>query len=340
VRARYPIAAGETERAWKSATRARVLDLLRGLLPAATLTNLGLAGSGRAFEYLLTKLLASELPECRALAGELHRELDQVIPAFVRRGIDDRYGTPAAARLRARVAEFAALAPERTREPAPAGVRLVEADADAERRVAAALVFAATDRPLGSIASEFGPLLSAVAEARENRRDRLPRAFEHAAYTFEITANFGAYRDLQRHRLLTQERQLLGTWLGYDVPPDLDGYRLADPFRQALDQAAEAHRQLDDRLGSDLAQYVVPLAYRMRWYMRVNLRELCHLVELRTTPQGHPDYRQVAQQMFRQVHDVHPALASTIRFADLSPGDELERRASERRIDERLRTLG
>jgi thymidylate synthase ThyX len=182
--------------------------------------------------------------------------------------------------------------------------------------------------------------LPAVAAARENRRDRLPRAFEHAAYTFEITANFGAYRDLQRHRMLTQERQSLGTWLGYDVPPDLDGYGLADPFRQALEQAATAHRQLEDQLGSDLAQYAVPLAYRLRWYMRLNLRELCHLVELRTTPQGHPDYRQVAQEMFRQVREVHPALASTIRFVDLSPGDELERRASEQRIDERLRALG
>lgn len=340
VRARYPIIPGETERAWKAATRARVFDLLRGLLPAATLTNLGLVGSGRAFEYLLTKLVASELPECRALAGELHRELDQVIPAFVRRGIDDRYGAPAAARLRARAQEFTALAPERAHEPTPAGVRLVEADADAERRVAAALVFAATDRPLANADPDLSQLLPAVSEARENRRDRLPRAFEHAAYTFEITANFGAYRDLQRHRMLTQERQLLGSWLGYDVPPDLDSYGLADPFRQALEQAAAAHRQLEDHLGCDLAQYVVPLAYRLRWYVRVNLRELCHLVELRTTPQGHPDYRQVAQEMFRLVHEVHPALASTIRFVDLSPGDELERRASEQRIDERLRALG
>ncbi|MFZ0216269.1 MAG: FAD-dependent thymidylate synthase [Candidatus Dormiibacterota bacterium] len=341
VRAQHPIAAGESERAWKAATRARAFDLLRGLLPAATLTNLGLAGSGRAFEYLLTKLLASSLPEANALSGELHRELSEVIPAFVRRGVDERYGAPAAARLRARTQELAAFAPPASHEGAPFGVRLVEQDPDAERRVAAALLFAVTDRALGEIGPEpdLRRLLGTVAQARHNRRDRLPRAFEHAAYTFEITANFGAYRDLQRHRLLTQERQALGTRLGYDVPPDLDDYGLGGAYREALEQAGAAHRQLTDRVGSDLAQYAVPLAFRLRWYVRVNLRELCHLVELRTTPQGHPDYRQVAQEMFQLVQQAQPALASTIRFVDLGPGEELERRASERRTDDRLRSL-
>src|SRR5205807_2028862 len=99
IRERFPIEPDETDRAWKSATRAKALDLLRGLLPAGTLTNLGLFGNGRAFEYLITKMSASELPECQALANDLHRELAEVIPSFVKRAIDDRYGKPAADRL-------------------------------------------------------------------------------------------------------------------------------------------------------------------------------------------------------------------------------------------------
>ncbi|HSR22217.1 MAG TPA: FAD-dependent thymidylate synthase, partial [Candidatus Eisenbacteria bacterium] len=226
IREAHPREPDETERAWKSATRARALDLLRGLLPAATLTNLGLYGNGRAFEYLLTKLATSDLPECRALAGELHAELAQVIPAFVRRALDERYGGPTAAYLseaRRRVAELAPRA--RAQEP-PAGpqVRLVGHDPDAERRVVAAALFPASDLPLEALDGadvDVDAVLSALLDGRGNRRHRAPRALEHASYTFEITANFGAYRDLQRHRMLTQERQPLGTVLGCDVPPDL-----------------------------------------------------------------------------------------------------------------------
>ena len=139
--------------------------------------------------------------------------------------------------------------------------------------------------------------------------------------------------------MLTQDRQLLGTALGYDTPPGLVDLDLGGEFATAVDAAAEAHRKLEADLGPALAQYIVPLAFHVRWYFRVNLREVFHLCELRTTPQGHPDYRWVAQQMFLRVQEVHPRLASYARFVDLSERDELERRAAERRIDEKLGAL-
>jgi thymidylate synthase ThyX len=181
-------------------------------------------------------------------------------------------------------------------------------------------------------------VLRALMDGRANRRHRPPRALEHAQYTFEITANFGAYRDLQRHRMLTQERQLLGSGLGCDVPADLVRYGLAGRFGEAVERAAAAQRALEPALGAAVAQYAVPFAFRLRWYFRANLREVYHLCELRTTPQGHPDYRHVAQEMFRRVQEVHPRLAAHARFVDMGPGDELERRASERRIDQKLAT--
>jgi thymidylate synthase ThyX len=345
VRERYPIEAGESERAWKSATRAKALDLLRGLLPAATLTNLGLYGNGRAFEYLVTKMSAHELPECRRLAEAMHGELSQVIPAFVRRALDDRYGQPAAERMESVRRALGAAAPRDAAEPhpRPVSVRLLEWDREAERKVVAAALFPHSDLPLvelGEAAVDSDAVLEALLGGRANRRQRVPRALEMATYTFEITANFAAYRDLQRHRMLTQDRQLLGTALGCDVPDELAGYGVAEPFQEALERAADAHRMLERAAGPALAQYAVPLAYRLRWYFRCNLREVFHLCELRTTPQGHPDYRHVAQEIFRRVAEVHPRLAAYARFVDLTPGHELERRASERRIDEKLRELG
>jgi thymidylate synthase ThyX len=161
----------------------------------------------------------------------------------------------------------------------------------------------------------------------------------HAEYTFEIVANFGAYRDLHRHRMLTQDRQLLGTALGFDVPPGLVELGMADRFFAAVEAAAGVHARLERDAGPALAQYVVPLAFRVRWYFRANLREVYHLCELRTTPQGHPDYRWVAQEMFRRVAEIHPRLARYARFVDLGSGDELERRKSERRIDDKLNAL-
>jgi thymidylate synthase ThyX len=340
VREAHPLEPDETERAWKAATRARALDLLRGLLPAATLTNLGLYGNGRAFEYLLTKLAASDLPECRHLAGEMHVELSQVIPAFVRRALDERYGTPAAAYMAEARRRLAALAPRDSEEPACPGpsVRLVDHDPQAERKVVAAALFPHSNLPLAELSGrdpDVEAVMRALFAGRGNRRHRVPRALEHASYTFEITANFGAFRDLQRHRMLTQERQFLGTGLGYDVPAGLAEYGLDERFRTAIEQAAEAHRAMVGSMGPALAQYAVPNAFRLRWYFRATLREVYHLCELRTGIQGHPDYRHVAQEMFRRVQEVHPRLVAGARFVDLGPGDELERRASERRLDQK-----
>jgi thymidylate synthase ThyX len=341
IRARYPIEPGETDRAWKSATRAKALDLLRGLLPAGTLTNLGLFGNGRAFEYLITKMAAQELPECRRLAADLHQELALVIPAFVKRALDDRYGGPAAERMERIREATAAIAKRGATEPAAGpSVRLLEFDPDAERKVAAAALFPYSNLGFEEQTADPAQVLEALLGDRANRRQRAPRALEHAQYTFEIVANFGAYRDLHRHRMLTQDRQRLGTSLGYDLPPGLAELGMADRFRAAVEGAAAAHRSLEKDAGPALAQYVVPLAFRVRWYFRANLREVYHLCELRTTPQGHPDYRLVAQEMFRRVAEVHPLLARYAGFVDLGPGDELERRRSERRIDEKLSALG
>jgi len=345
IRRRFPLEAGETDRAWKAATRAKALDLLRGLLPAGTLTNLGLFGNGRAFEYLITKMAAHELPECRRLAIDLHGELAAVIPSFVKRALDDRYGRPSAerlARIRTEVAGLSRRVIQIEPQSGPS-VKLIEYDPDAERKVVAAALFQHSNAGLEEQHGDPAKVLEALLGDRANRRQRAPRALEHATYTFEIVANFGAYRDLHRHRMLTQDRQVLGTALGYDLPPGLadlgPNLQLDSRFAAAVEAAAAVHGRLERDPGPALAQYLVPLSFRVRWYFKANLREVYHLCELRTTPQGHPDYRWVAQEMFRRVGEVHPRLARYARFVDLGPGDELERRKAEQKLDDKLSAL-
>jgi thymidylate synthase ThyX len=339
IRERFPLEEGETDRAWKSATRAKALDMLRGLLPAGTLTNLGLFGNGRAFEYLITKMAGHELPECRGLGMDLHHELELVIPSFVKRAVDERYGSPAAERISRIRSETARSARRLRRAGSGPSVTLLEHDPDAESKVVAAALFPHSDATWKDLGGDPATLLEAMLGDRANRRQRAPRALEHAQYAFEIVANFAAYRDLHRHRMLTQDRQLLGTALGYDVPTGLAELGLESRFRSTIEAGASAHARLERDAGPALAQYVVPLAFHVRWYFRINLREIYHLCELRTTPQGHPDYRWVAQEMFRLVSEVHPRLARYAKFVDMGPGDELERRRSERRLDEKLSAL-
>lgn len=353
VRAHAPRDDDVSERAYASATRARMFDLLRGLLPMATLTNVGLFGNGRAFEHLLTKLYASSLAELQSLAAALQRALDDQIPSFVKRAKSER-GRANQAYLRETRQETEALADavaHRLRgvvspvnDAVP--VTLVSFDPDAEARVVAAILYPHLDVPLAEAraladamtADERASLIRAYTGMRGSRFHRPGRAFEEARYTFDLLADIGAYRDLQRHRMLTQERQRFGVQHGYVVPPEIDEYGLGEPFRAALEQAGAAVEAIAADLPEE-AQYAVPFAYRVRWRVTLTLREAYHLCELRSAPQGHPGYRRIAQEMYRQIAAVHPLLAEGMRFVDMNEY-ALERLDAERRLDEKRRRLG
>jgi thymidylate synthase ThyX len=358
VRARAPREEGVSERAYASATRAKACDLLRGLLPMATTTNVGLFGNGRAFEYLLTKLYAAPLAELNELGGAMQRSLDDLIPSFVKRaksergrqhqehlrGMRDRVAKTIED-LRLQIADWEAANPQSTIHNLQPGVSLVEYDRDAEAMVAAAILYPHLEAPLSNVrelvgripADERRALVRAYVGERSSRFHRPGRAFEEPYYTFDILADIGAYRDLQRHRVLTQERQRFGVSHGYETPPELVEAGLDDLYRRAIEGAAEVY----EAIGADMpeeAQYVVPLAYRVRWRVRLNLREVYHLAELRSAPQGHPGYRRVAQEIYRHVAEVHPSLAEGMRFVDMSAA-ELERLEAEKRLDAKLERL-
>lgn len=349
VRARTPRDAQTTERAYASATRAKALDLLRGLLPMATYTNLGLFGNGRAFEYLLTKLYAADQSELRELAVQLQHALDALIPSFVKRAKNER-GAAYQAYLRGsrkRVKQIVDDMPIADVSNNLASTCTLQSyDYDAEQRVVAAILYTHSDAALEDVrqavdamtADERREIVRAYVGERVNRFHRPGRALEEARYSFDILADLGAYRDLQRHRMLSQERQSYTFAHGYITPNELVEAGLADEYRRAIDHATEAFAAIESDF-PDAAQYVVPLACRVRWRVTMNLRELYHFAELRSSPQGHPTYRAIAQDMYRLVAAIHPSLTDHMRYVDMNDY-ALERLDAERRLDAKLGVRG
>ncbi len=359
VQAYTPQDTSTSERAYNSATSAKTWDLLRGLLPMATLTNVGLFGNGRAFEYLLVKLAASSHAEVRMLGLAMQQELDKMIPSFVKRAKTERgdqyarylstnrdrtkllaqkflgQSKPAATRHLLQVGKAA-------QHSASSTVQLVEYDPDAETKIVAAILYPHTDLTFEQIkehvvslsTSEKAGIIKTYIGERGSRFHRPGRAFEETYYTFDILADLGAYRDLHRHRVLTQERQHYSVRHGYVIPPELEAAKLAQPYREALEYAAET-TELIRRDLPDAAQYVIPFAYRVRWRIKLNLREVYHFVELRSSRQGHPSYRAIAQEMYQSIRAIHPALVTNMHFVDLNDYT-LERLAAEQRIDTKL----
>lgn len=329
VRERLPREEGTPKWAYNASVKARALDAIRGLLPASTLTNLGLFGNGRFFESLLIKLKTHPLQEMQDLAELSQEELDKVIPSFVRRAKKSNSHFPAMAKHRSDVRlamqKMAAQFPSRSSGGKESGVVLVDYDHDAEDHVLAAALYPEMHLPFPQLLKHVRTLtpeqrdriLDSYLAGRTNRRHKPGRALEHAYYTFDILADFGAYRDLQRHRMLTQQRQFLSTNHGYVLPELVSDAGLEQDYSEVMDSAVEVYNKIAADFPRE-AQYAVPFGYRVRWYFTVNLRALVWLCELRSMAQGHPAYRRVAQQMFLEVEQVHPRLARCFKFVDLN----------------------
>ncbi|MEW6748570.1 MAG: FAD-dependent thymidylate synthase [Candidatus Micrarchaeota archaeon] len=330
-----------SERAYNSTIRAKTCDILRGLLPASTLTNMGFFGDGRAFEYLLTRMYGSGLAEVKGLAGSMQKELSSVIPSFVRRA-NDKHGASMQEYLARVWKDVHALAHTHDAPDGGESITLVDYDKDAEDKIATAALYPHMRMPMEKVkeivakmdAQEKADVVKAYINERGNRRHKPGRAFEHAHYTFDICANFGAYRDMHRHRILTQQRQPLSTHHGYKLPSELVEAGYESEFKDVMDAAKNAYSEIWKKHPEE-AQYVVPLAYNIRWYMSFNAREAYHMLELRSSMQGHPDYRHIAQEMSRQMEKAHPSIASGMKFMDMNEY-ALERLEAEKRIDKKI----
>jgi thymidylate synthase ThyX len=347
-RAKYPKSPDDSDGVYRSVIRAKALDTLRGLLPAATTSNVGLFGTGQAYEALLLRMYAHPLEEVRACADMMLAELRQVIPAFLSRVDQPNRGVRSVEYLadtrsafeRAATPILDASAPiERRSALIDDDVTLTDFDPDGETKVIAAALYSVSAAPDSELmatasrltASERASLLHAYVGARTNRRHKPGRAFERTSYRFDILADYGAFRDLQRHRLLTLEWQPLSTRHGYTEPAAIEEVGALNEWRTVMDRSADLYESLASEGLKNIAPYAVVMAYRVRFYMEMNAREAMHLIELRTAPQGHPSYRRICQLMHRAIRDVagHREIAAAMQFADHSEV-ELERLQAER----------
>ncbi len=334
---------------YNGSTKAKALDILRGLLPASTLTNVGITGNGRAFEYLLTILFSSSLKEERDLATKIKRELDTTIKSFVQRS-NDKYGKILQKYFQETKTRASQLAKKNLIGTVPKkGItKLVEYESESKalnRIIAAILYEQSPSIPYHTVLSNVKKvalskkhqIIESFAKIRKNRRHRPTRAFEITWYTFDLINNFGMFRDLHRHRVLTLSRQLLTTDHGYVIPKEMKILGIEKDFRDCMHNTKEVFNKIRKK-HPEQAQYVVNFAYNYPYFIHLNLREACHLIELRTVPQGHSDYRKVVQDMFRQINKVHPHLSKIIKFVDLKEY-ELERFESEKKSEEKRQKL-
>jgi len=337
---------------YRGSTKAKALDILRGLLPASTLTNVGITGNGRAFEYLLTILGSSELREERDLASKIKIELDTTIKSFVRRA-DDKYGKAFQKYLKDIKNKTKSIIAKEIKSKPTTGIITKLVDYESEK--------IAMDKIITSIIYEQSPstsyqnilqqvkifskqkkikIINEFVKLRTNRRHRPSRAFENVYYTFDLCNNFGMFRDLHRHRALTLERQLLTTDHGYNIPNEIKILGIEKDFEDCMSNTKETFDKIRKK-HPEQGQYVVNFAYNYPYFMKFNLREACHLIELRTVPQGHADYRRVVQQMlqmFKEINKIHPNLSRIMKFVDMKEYD-LERFESEKRTEEKRKNL-
>ncbi len=331
----------ENDTAYKFSIRAKACDIARGLLPLSALTNMGVYGNGRAFEYLLTTLLADPLSEVRDMAGILNDSLRQVIPAFVKRATNER-GVKYRSYLEKSEKDISSLVgalhamPVRTKS---SSVKLVEYDKDAIEKIIAGLIYNHTNisyteaykQAKSLSATKKEKYLKALRVHRENRHHKTPRPVEEPVVAFDIVADWGVYKDLMRHRVLTRHRQLFTNDLGYLLPREIEMTGFTKTYCDAMDEAAEVYAKIKQTMPYE-AQYMVTHGSYNRFYLKMNVREVGHLVELRSTPQGHPTYRKVAQDIANELGKKLPLIQKYLMpFVDYNDY-ELERLSAFKKV--------
>jgi thymidylate synthase ThyX len=351
ARERYPKDPRDSDIVYKQTIRAKACDTIRGVLPAATLSNVGIYGTGQGYEALLLRMRAHPLPEARSYAAMMLEELRKVIPSFLTRVDREDRGLAWSAYLaetRHDTRELVERIFAGERAAAAPAVTLTDFDPDAEDKLLAAICYPQTHlseeqvlarvRTLGD--DDRVALLRAYVGERRNRRHKPGRAFERVGYRFDVIGDYGAFRDLQRHRMLTIEWQQLSTRHGYEIPDAVEEAGLRDRFDEAMERSAALYDALLDPF-PEQAPYAVSLAYGIRFAMQLNAREAMHMLELRTAPAGHPAYREICQEMHRLIAEQagHRAIAAAMSYVDHTTY-ELERLDAERAAEERRRAAG
>ncbi|MBI3652884.1 MAG: FAD-dependent thymidylate synthase [Acidobacteria bacterium] len=323
IKKRLPKTETQTQAGYNTACKAKACDVLRYILPAATFTNIGLTINGRALEHLITKMLSHPLQEARAFGALIKQEAEAVIPTLLKYANYNEFMNATNQEMRRIADELlnsqASFDATGKNEAKQNGVTLVQYDRDADDKLVAAILYEYTQANALAVAARVRQMTAAEKERvideylqRRGQWDAPLRALEHIYYTFDILVDYGAFRDIQRHRMATQTNQLLSNAHGYETPPEIVEYGYDNRYTELLERGSEAY----DKLAGEfpyVAQYVLPLAYRKRALFTWNLRSLHHFISLRSARQGHSAYRDIAQKIYHEIARVHPLLAKYIR---------------------------
>jgi len=308
--------------------RSAACDIIRCILPVSTKANMGLVGNGRFYSGLITKLLSQELDEGWLLAENIRKALDTQIPTFIRRASKNDY----LAENQSRIREFSiALFKDIPIQTVPEVVLIEDRVEDYTINLLANIIFPYVQHSTMQIRNivrslpeeKRNEILSTVIGKRRTKRDQPPRAFEYGyPINFDVVTGFAEYRDLQRHRMLTQQRQDMNVSLGYSVPEEIEEMGQGEVAQECFERAESLHSDLIKAGLVREAQYAPLFKQFIRWNMGMNLRELGHLTEFRSQKAGHPKYRRTVQVMAKLYMDRHPEMEPILRFVDYNDYDQ------------------
>ncbi len=295
------------EKSYKSALRAAVLDEIRYILPASTLTNIGVSGNGRAFISMIQRLYRYNSQETKRLASDIYNELRPEMPGL----IDDAFSKHGYDLIEYKTERYPMGLNKKYEDLPEVSLVSYNNEDDEIKKVSRLMLYQS-----GSYKKD-DELIDELYKRRSNRRDKLGRAFESVNYIFEVNTNYGAFRELQRHRFLSIIRKPLSIYYNYDTPENISEIDdIKNDYVSLMDEAKNVYEKIMESNGYITAQYVVPFAYRYPVIFSTNLNELTYMIELRTTPQAHPDLRRISIKMYNEVKKVHPRLSKLIKFVD------------------------
>jgi len=334
----HNITEADLSKAYENSVKASALDFVRDYLPMSTLTHVGVSMNARSYENLIIKMMASPLAESRHIGKMMHKELDKVIPSLVQR-ISDRHGEDYVNFIAEKNKSTIDVVNDLTGDIKPdesgeridllyyTGKGLGDPNEEAETAIAAAILHRfgnaysmarAAKRSQELSTADRKRLIDAYVGNRTNRRHKPGRAFENVEYMFGLQGRVGIYRDLQRHRVGTQERQNFDVRFGFKARDAFRDIGIADEYESKMSEAITLYKDIHKSMPYQ-AQYVVPYGFYASWYYRFNARQLFHFCELRSTPAGHPDYRRMVQNMYKHVEQVHPSITSRMNYINMDP---------------------
>ncbi len=314
--------------AYSFTIRSAACDVIRCILPASTQANMGIVGNGRFFSGLISKLLTQDLREANDLAGKIQEALNHQIPTFIKRAQKNEYVSKVQREMHIFCSELFA---SESIDPSPEVELLDDNPQDYWVNLLASMIFPYVQhssnqirRVVEKISEEKRKeIFSTYLGERETKRDRPGRAFEYGyPINFDIIAGFAEYRDLQRHRMLTQQRQDMGVLLGYSIPEEISEIGFEKQVQECFEKSELLYHDLIRAGLRQEAQYASLFNHLIRWNMGMNLRELGHFTELRTQKAGHPKYRRVCQTMAKVYLKRHPEMEPVLRYVDYQDYDQ------------------